>query len=1072
MNHYAKLLALAVLTAPSAALAAGPADLARASGVQGGLVVHLGCGEDTPDLLLNEKYLVHGLDADPAKVDAARRAIHMAGVYGKVSAAAFDGKRLPYTDNLVNLIVAPAGSKVAREEILRVLVPGGVAMLGDEKLVKPWPEDIDQWTHFLHGPDNNAVAADRRAGVPRSLQWVSEPKWGRSHEELASFSAAVSANGRLFFIVDEAPLASVRYAGQWRLVARDAFNGTLLWKRKIPVWMDHLRHFRSGPAHLPRRLVADGDAVYVTLGLAGAVAALDAATGETIRQYPGTERTEEILLSNGVLYLVLGSSELDRRGGGLHERGEPAPAKFRRVMAVDAATGRQKWMRDFTKLNILPLSLTVRNGRVFFQTAVSVTALDAATGGDLWQTPRKSLARRMGFSAPTMVAAEGVVLLADRTPGDDKNESLAPSAGGIQWGVHGWNEKGFSRVGSSTLTAYDAADGKQLWSVDCKENYNAPVDVFVIDGVAWVGTKFAGLDLRTGKPVKKMDASAPRVGMPHHRCYRNKASERFIFTGKSGIEVLSLEAGKWHSNNSWIRGTCQYGVMPANGLVYAPPNACACFLTVKVAGLYAAAPRRYGGKLPLPDQPVLEKGPAYGKDLEGGKASSAGDWPMYRSDAARSGAATCAAPKSLRTKWTAEIGGKLTQPVSAGGRVFVASSDAHTVYALDGASGKELWRFTAGGRIDSAPTVYGDSVIFGSADGWVYRVSAADGKLAWRFRAAPDERLVCAYGQLESSWPVHGSVLVQNGELYVTAGRNTYADGGIVLYRIDPATGRQFSRTVVCHIDPETDRQTVPEARFNMEGAGTDILTGDGENVYLKYFGFDRQGQRTQETNPHLFAITGLLGEEWFVRSYWIVGEGMPGAGWGGWANAASKFPSGRILCFTDDTVYGYGREKVAGGAVGHRADQYHLFAMPRRARKQGPLEDPAPRRGKESKSKAKAKGRARKPAGPAKPAPTWQDKSSILVRAMVLCGESIAIAGPPDLGRKASGLLAFDNEPEALAGFEGKRGVVLRLVGAAEGKKLAETKLPATPVFDGMSAAGGRLLISLKAGTVVCVGQ
>ena len=52
--------------------------------------------------------------------------------------------------------------------------------------------------------------------------------------------------------------------------------------------------------------------------------------------------------------------------------------------------------------------------------------------------------------------------------------------------------------------------------------------------------------------------------------------------------------------------------------------------------------------------------------------------------------AVCAAPKALNTKWTADIGGRLTQPVVAGGMVFVASIDAHTVHALDAANGERL----------------------------------------------------------------------------------------------------------------------------------------------------------------------------------------------------------------------------------------------------------------------------------------------------------------------------------------------------------------------------------------------
>ena len=249
---------------------------------------------------------------------------------------------------------------------------------------------------------------------------------------------------------------------------------------------------------------------------------------------------------------------------------------------------------------------------------------------------------------------------------------------------------------------------------------------------------------------------------------------------------------------------------------------------------------------------------------------------MYRHDPSRSGAASSPIPDAVREAWSASLGGRLTQPVIADGRVFVASIDAHTVYALAANDGREIWRFTADGRIDSSPTVWNQTVIFGSADGWIYCVGAANGQLAWRFRAAPAERLVGVHGQLESIWPVHGAVLIQNDTLYATAGRSSYLDGGIVLYRLDPATGEQLSRTTLYHLDPDTGEQLVPEAKFNMEGTTSDILSGDGELVFLKYFAFDRAGVRTETTRPHLFSITGLLGEDWFVRTYWIVGEGMP----------------------------------------------------------------------------------------------------------------------------------------------------------------------------------------------------
>ena len=1078
----ATVLAVALPAAPAApaARAAGGGSILDAAGVEGGLVVHLGCGDGklTAALGVNDRYLVQGLDKDAGDVTKAREHIGRLGLYGPVSVSRWNGRALPYVDNLVNLVVAEE-TDVPPGEIMRVLVPRGVAYVKKggswRKTVKPWPKEIDEWTHYLHGPDNNAVAADSRIDIPRSLQWVSGPRWGRSHEELASMSAAVSAGGRVFYIVDEAPLASIRFLGRWKLVARDAFNGTLLWKRPIAQWNDHLRHFRSGPTHLPRRLVAAGGTVYVTAGLAGPVIALDGATGRERKIYKGTERTEEILADNGVLYLVVGTSEANRRGGGLHKRGEPEPTHFRYIAAVNAETGEQIWKRDSAKNEfILPLTLAVKGQRLYYQSTFGVVCLDARDGKEQWKTPRATPQRRMGFSAPTLVATDEVVLCADRDTSDSVQDKA--SAGKLEWGVHGWNEGGFSRRGKSTLRAYAAGTGKELWSAPCTEGYNSPVDLFVVDDTVWVGTGFNGHDLKTGKVKGKIDASAPRVGMPHHRCYRNKASERFIFTGKSGIEVLSLDKKKWLSNNSWIRGTCQYGIIPANGFLYAPPDACACYLTVKAPGFIAAAPQRDPtGHLPFPDKPVLEKGPAYGQSRQPTARVPAGqirgvpslDWPMYRHDAARSGAASAIVPAALKQKWSAPVGGKLTQPVVAGAVVFVASSDTHTVHALAAADGgREIWRFTAGGRIDSAPTVYNGTVLFGSADGWVYCLGAANGRLAWRFRAAPAERLISAYGQIESIWPVHGSVLVQNDTLYVTAGRSSYMDGGIVLYRIEPATGKQLSRTVLYHLDPETGRQIPTESGFNMDGTTSDILTGDGESVYLKYFAFDRAGQRTQEANNHLFAIAGLLGEEWFVRSYWIVGKGKPGAGWGGWARAAGAFPAGRILCFNKGVVYGYGRQKVAGGPTGHKADAYHLFAASRSAAPPKPLPKPLP------KPKPGQKRRRRRPRGPKKGPPIWSNAESLIVRAMVLGDGKLVVAGPVDLGKKTSRILAFENEAEALAGFAGSKGIFLRVVSAADGKTVSQTKLDAMPVFDGMSAAGGKVYLSLRNGSLVCFGK
>jgi hypothetical protein len=48
----------------------------------------------------------------------------------------------------------------------------------------------------------------------------------------------------------------------------------------------------------------------------------------------------------------------------------------------------------------------------------------------------------------------------------------------------------------------------------------------------------------------------------------------------------------------------------------------------------------------------------------------------------------------------------------------------------------------------------------------------------------------------------------------------------------------------------------------------------------------------------------------------------------------------------------------------------------------------------------------------------------------------------------------------------------LLAAFAADNGKKLAEYKLPALPVWDGMSAASGRLFIGTRDGGVICLGN
>lgn len=1054
-----------------------PLELLNKSGVPGGIVVHLGCGDcsETVKLGANGKFCVQGLSA--GDVTELRRQILNRGSYGQVSVEQLHGRRLPYADNLINVIIAEKPEMVPQSEIMRVLCPLGRAYIKSgtswKEIVKPWPNDMDQWTDFLHDADNNAVSADTNIGAPRSLRWIAPPRWGRSHEEMASMSTAVSSNGRIFFINDNAPLESIRFPSNWTLIARDAFNGVKLWEKPITKWVDHLRHFRSGPTHISRRLTAVGNNVFVTLGFDAPVTCLDGATGEINKVYKGTEYTEEIVFDNNTLYLMVGTSERIRKGGGLFERGEPAPSKERNIVAIDAESGEELWKKNAcNKDYVMPLSLTVKGDRVYYHSIRGVHCVDAKTGREIWLAERPAVAKRYSFSTSTMVVSDKAVLLADRKVNMSKPEAEGPADGDIDYGVNGWNEPGYVRKAKCELAAYDISDGKKLWSVPCAEGYNSPVDVFVIANVVWVGPSFSkGYNITTGEVVKELNTKGAPVGMVHHRCYRDKATTKYILTGRDGIETIDLDKG-WTGNNSWIRGTCQYGILPANGLIYAPPNACACHPKVKLQGMVAVSsdlPPSSKKALP-PAEKQLTKGPAFqrlGKLTSTGLPADA--WPVYRNDSMRSGYSKTVI-SSTNEKWEATPGGKLTQPVSGNGMVYLASVDKNTIYALNSDNGKTVWTFTAGGRIDSSPALYKGLIIFGSADGWVYCLDSSNGEEAWRFQAAPEERLISVFGQLESTWPVHGAVLVQNDEIIFTAGRNTYLDGGIYFYCMNPATGKVLASNPIRDLDPITGKQTGKEGRkegysFDSEGTSSDLLSGNGTDVFLKHMRFNLQGKEEPPTVPHVFCQTGFIGEETFVRSYWVYGTNV-GAGWGGWAtminNNVRVAPAGRILAFDDKKIYGYGRIKHLAAGVGHRADATHLFAS---VKEYGPPK-PAP--------KSNQKGKKGKTPN-IKKSYIWSRPDPLITRAMVLTKDKLYIAGFPDAGKKDkahANILQYTNPDEAIKAFQSAKGACIRVISKTDGTIVSEVKLEAGPVFDGMSAAGGNLFISLKNGKVVCLGK
>jgi len=893
------------------------------TGVKGGLVVHIGCGNGklTAALHAGDSYLVQGLDTDAHNVDLARRYIKSLGIYGKVSVEKFDGERLPYIDNLVNLVVCEDLGDVPISEVMRVLCPGGIAYIrqadGWTKKAKARPGQIDEWTHYLHDATNNAVAHDTVVGPPRRMQWIGSPRWARHHDRLSSVSAVVSAGGRVFYIFDEGSRFSVLLEPRWSLIARDAFNGTILWKKPIGKWHTHLWPLKSGPAQLPRRLVAAAERVYVTLGIDSPLSILDAATGKVVRTIDETRATEEVILSDGVLFALVDTHP--EQTPPQQSKRNPYGGKFwderpRKLTALRADSGEVLWAVEG---RVVPVTLAADGKGVYFHDGSGIVCLDRRNGKELWRSEPVPLAKEIrAFYAPTLVLYEDVVLFS------------GGETAGLQTGS--WYTSG-----KDTMTALSARTGKILWSAyHPPSGYRSAEDLLVVNGLVWTGETtsgravgvFTGRDPHTGQ-VKAEFTPDVKVYWFHHRCYRGKATDNYLLMSRAGTEFIDIRTHKWVPNH-WVRGACLYGVMPANGLIYNPPHPCACYLETKLNGFNALAPASKGPRVPKSAfmRNRLEKGPAYRRPISGQTRTA--DWPTYRHDTGRSGNASTTVPTSLGLVWQKRIAGKLTSPVAAGERVFVASVDTHTVHAMEAASGKKLWSFTAGARVDSVPTIYRGRAVFGSRDGYVYCLDVSDGALVWRFQAAPADERLTSFEQVESVWPVNGSVLVRDGVVYCVAGRSMFLDGGLHLWRLDAETGRALSHTEMTDRD-ETGKDLHEYVNWlNMAPGLPDILSTDGRLLYMRSQPFTLDGRRLPLEKPpagkdadagapaprvradrvHLFCPTGFLDDSWWHRTYWLYGSDFI-SGWCGYFLAGKVAPAGRILVYDDMGVYGFGRK-------------------------------------------------------------------------------------------------------------------------------------------------------------------
>ena len=769
------------------------------TGVQGGLCVVVGESgfPIAEQLVRRSSFLVHLLVSDPAKAESARAKAQASGFAGQLTVEFGPSGSLPHADDLVNALVVCAPETLSEDKLRRVLAPRGIAWIERggawSVLLEPWPAGFDEWSHWRHGADGNMVSHDHALTLPTGLRWVAGPAQDAGGKKWYHDHVLVSAGGRNFYVFES------------EIVARDAFNGLLLWRRPLQA-----HTFRETGGPVPEflrsqvreavrvskvRPAAVGERLYVAAE--GGLSALHAATGATLAEFGAVSDPREVLVENGVLVL----SEQNR----LRAWRLSSPS-----LLWETAGGAER--------------IVAGDGRLFSLANDLLVCRDLESGQERWRVQDPDF-----VPATTCTYHQGRIALELSSWRDD------PEGCGI--------------------LVYDTENGQLLWRKQFRPGMThwREARSFFAQDLLWLQTepsRIVGFDLSRGEIQKVWRTRGLHCATPI-------ATERYFIAPE--CEFTDWQDGS-QLQARMFKSACRLPFIPANGLLYSFPVQCECYPMLRgYMGLTATDLPKVGVP-PLAqwrDNPGPTPAPVQLPD-------PAQEWPIYRHDIFRSGttpmqligpctnrlwsAAVTAPPKSaLAGEWKENpfVRGIITPPVIAAGRVVVALPDEHRVVGLDATNGQSQWSFIAGGRIDTPPTLHGNRCLFGSHDGSVYCLETATGSLLWRFVAAPKPTRITAYGQLESTWPVPGSVLVDDDVAYFPAGRHPRADGGVWVYALRIQTADVLWQKAVQELPLESWYGALlpGQAQQNRQKVGldfepVDLLVKDGETVSMSRWQF------------------------------------------------------------------------------------------------------------------------------------------------------------------------------------------------------------------------------------------
>jgi outer membrane protein assembly factor BamB len=569
--------------------------------IKKGICLVLGCGDGQLlfELAIRSDLNIIGIETEYKKIQKARRLLQKTGLYGtRFSIQQVDSfDQFPFSEDFANLIVAESFPKIleianSAETFIHLLKPGGgIAyfdisnnIINGEKF-QSWIlnspsinkttfklkknekniravierkkiEDAGIWSHQYGLPNNSAYGGEKLWGVSGvddfDVQWLGRPGPRFQADRNGRKPSPLYTNGRMFV------------QGLERIIAIDAYNGTILWSREL----SDFRRF-----NLPRdcsNWCADDNFIFTAIR--DKCLRLNAATGETVKQInvlPAVNKNWDFewgFIANYGNNLVgsavkANTAYLEFFGNINWYDAKSGPQSFKvcsdNLFVLDKITGEKKW--EYSNGVVINSTITIGNNNIYFVECRDkkvknsserrvgkkelwknqfMVALNINTGKKLWETSIKTVP---GLTLFNMAYANDKLVIVSSA----KNK------------YH--------------VYTYDAVSGKKNWynkvswySDNHGGHMSRPAivgdELYVRPGV---------FNLQTGERLKKQ--------IPRHKggCSTYACSENIIFFRSSQVTM-------WETNiekvSYWdrLRPDCWLSTIPAGGMLLSPEGGGGC----------------------------------------------------------------------------------------------------------------------------------------------------------------------------------------------------------------------------------------------------------------------------------------------------------------------------------------------------------------------------------------------------------------------------------------------------------------------------------------------------------------